>query len=261
MRGVTTSGTSIRRARFAACVLSFALALGVATGCGGGDDTSTPSAPASSTSTPTATSALAGLTADQVLEKAKAAAQAAKSVRVKGEISQQGQKIDIDLKLTGIARGSGTLTLDGGRIDIVRIGNVIYFKADEKTLSQTVAQGDAKLIKLIAGRYIKASITTPGFQNFAGLLDLVEFEKGVLSPDGKISRTAGKSVGGVPTVGLKDNDAADGGVLYVSDRGKPYPLQIEPATGPGVVTMSDWDADVTITPPPAGEVIDAKNLE
>ena len=26
-------------------------------------------------------------------------------------------------------------------------------------------------------------------------------------------------------------------------------------------TMSDWNADVTITPPPSGEVIDAKSLE
>lgn len=255
-------GTAAGRRRTAAVVGAGMFALGLVAGCGGGgDDPPVPAAPPVSTSTTTSSTALAGLTADQVLAKVKTAAQAATSVRVKGEISQQGQKIDIDLKLTGIARGAGTLTLDGGRIDIVRIGNDIYFKADEKTLRQTVAQGDEKLIKLIAGRYIKASITTPGFENFAGLLDLVAFEKGVLSPDGTISRTAGKPVGGVPTVGLKDNDAADGGVLYVSDRGEPYPLQIEPATGPGVVTMSDWNAPVTITAPPADQVIDAKSLE
>ena len=252
-----TSGS--RRRRVAVMILSAAaLGTGALAGCGGSDPKPPPAAPTSSTAV---TSTLAGLSADQVLAKTKAAAQSAKSVRVKGEINQSGQTITIDLKLTGVARGSGTLKLDGGRIDIIRLGNDIYFKADAKTLGQTVAQGDPKLIKLIAGRYIKASVDTPGFENFAGLLDLVEFAKGVLSPDGTISRTDGKPIGGVPTVGLKDNDTADGGTLYVSDQGEPYPLQIEPATGSGVVTMSDWNADVTITPPPSGEVIDAKSLE
>ncbi len=258
MDRAVNSGGGLRR-RMAVVILSaVALVSGVLAGCGG-SDTKPPST--ASTSSTAATSTLAGLTADQVLAKAKEAAQSAKSVRVKGEISQDGQSITIDLRLAGVARGSGTLTLDGGRIDVVRIGNDIYFKADAKTLGQTVAQGNDQLIKLIAGRYIKASVTTPGFANFAGLLDLVEFEKGVLSPDGKISRTDGKPVGGVPTVGLKDNDANDGGILYVADQAKPYPLRIEPASGPGVVTMSDWNADVTITPPPADQVIDAKSLE
>lgn len=258
MGRLMTSTRSVARRRGTALILSTALGAGALAGCGGSDPEPGPAAPTSSTA---AMSKLAGLSADQVLAKTKAAAQSAKSVRVMGEISQQGQSIVIDLKLTGVARGSGTLTLDGGRIDLVRLGNDIYFKADAKTLANTVAQGNAQLVKLIAGRYIKASITTPGFDNFVGLLDLVEFEKGVLSPDGKISRVDGKPVDGVPTVGLKDNDAKDGGVLYVADRGEPYPLRIEPASGPGVVTMSDWNADVTVTAPPADQVIDAKSLE
>lgn len=251
-RAVTRGGLSRRRAAVA-LLGAGALATGALAGCGG---SATESAPPSSAATSEATSALAGLTADQVLARTKTAAQSAKSVRVTGDISTDGQSITIDLRLAGVARGSGTVIQDGGRIDLVRLGNDIYFKADEKTLSETVAQGDAKIVKLIAGRYVKATVDTEGFADFAGLLDFVAFVEGVLSPDGTVSRVDGKPIAGVPTVGLKDNDPDSSGVLYVADRGEPYPLQVEPASGPGIVTMSDWNTDITITPPPADQVID-----
>jgi len=253
-RAVDTRGHT--RPRWVAIALAGAGVLTFA-GCGGsGTKPATPPP----TTTAAATSSLAGLTADEVLAKTKAAAQSATSVRVKGDLSDSGQSIMIDLKLAGVARGSGTVVQDGGRIDLVRDGNDIYFKADEKTLSKTVAQGDAQIVKLIAGRYIKATVTTPGFDSFAGLLDLVEFVKGVLSPDGKVSRVEGKPVSGVATVGLKDNAAQGGGVLYVADTGEPFPLRIEPASGSGGVTMSDWNTNITITVPPADQVIDASKL-
>ncbi len=260
MRRTMASGTDMSQLRIIV-VCALTLGAGVLAGCGGGS--SPPASPTgTAASTTTAPSKLAGLTADQVLAKAKVAAESAKSVKVKGEIVQGTQSITIDLKLTGVARGTGVLSLGGGRIDITRIGNDLYFKADEKTLGSTVAQGDPALITKIAGRYIKATATTPGFDNFAGLLDLVEFEKGVLSPTGKISRVDGKAVGGVPTVGLKDAEAKEGGgILYIADRGEPYPLQIIPTSGPGVVTMSEWDVPVTVTAPPADQVVDAKSLE
>ena len=232
-------------------VLTFA-----ACGGSGTKPASTPSA-----TTAAATVALQGLTADELLAKTKAAAQSATSVHVKGEIFDSGQSITIDLKLAGVARGAGTVIQDGGRIDLVRDGNDVYFKADEKTLNKTVAQGDAENVKLIAGRYVKATVSTSGFDSFAGLLDLVEFVKGVLSPDGKVSRVDGKDVSGVMTVGLKDTAATGGGVLYVAATGEPFPLRIEPASGPGGVTMSDWNTNISITVPPMDDVIDFGKLK
>lgn len=236
-----------------------ALVASALVGCGGGTTTtSSPAAP--TTSTAAKSSSLTGLTGDQVLVRARAAAQSAKSVRVRGDISQQGQSITIDLTLSGVAKGTAAIDQNGGHIDLVRIGNDVYFKADEKTLTRTVAQGDAKIVKLIAGRYVKAAITSPGFKDFAGLLNLVEFVKGVMSPDGAVRRVAGKPVDGVPTVGLKD-EAKNGGFLYVSDRGAPYPLRLEPSAGAGGITMSDWDADVAISAPAAADVIDVSELK
>ena len=255
-RAVDTRGHT--RPQWVAIALAGAGVLTFA-GCGGsGTKTATPAA---TTTAPAATSSLAGLTADEVLAKTKAAAQSATSVHVKGDVSDSGQSIKIDLQLAGVARGSGTVIQNGGRIDLVRDGNDIYFKADEQTLSKTVAQGNASIVKLIAGRYIKATVTTSGFDSFAGLLDLVEFVKGVLSPDGKVSRVDGKVVSGVATVGLKDNAATGGGILYVADAGEPLPLRIESASGGGGVTMSEWNTNITITVPSADQVIDVGKLK
>ena len=78
-----------------------------------------------------------------------------------------------------------------------------------------------------------------------------------------MERSAGSTarlVSGVATVGLKDN-AKGGGVLYVADTGEPFPLRIEPGSGTGGVTMSDWNTKITITVPPADQVIDAGKLK
>ena len=253
-QAVNSQGRSRRWPAFVALLVVGAVGSILFAGCGG--DVDNPGAP----STGAATSALEGLTADQVLARTKAAAASAKSVHVTGDIAEQGQSISIDLQLAGVARGAGTVIQDGGRIDLVRVGNDLYFKADDKTLNRTVAEGNAEIVKLIGGRYIKASVDTEGFADFAGLLDFVEFVNGALSPDGTISRVDGKPIDGVATVALKDNDATSGGLLYVADSGEPYPLRIEPVSGPGGVTMSDWNADVTITPPPADQVIDLSAL-
>jgi hypothetical protein len=230
-------------------------ALSVA-GCGGN---SAPSSPGSSTTT--TQPQLDGLTADAVLAKVKTAAESAKSVHVTGDISQGAQSIKIDIKLAGVGKGAGTVLQNGGTIELVRLGNDLYFKADEKTLSATVAQGNPEVVKLIAGRYVKASVTTPGFDSFTGLLDFVEFVKGVLTPDGKVTRVDGTPAGGTPTVGLKSaGNGEEGGLLLVANSGEPYPLQITPGTGPGKVTMSEWNKDVTISAPPADQVIDVSKL-
>ena len=234
-----------RGLRAAGCLV---VLLGVLAGCGGNSEGASSTGSAAS---------LDGLTADQVLAKAHAVAGAAKSVRLKGDLAPG---VTVDLLLAGVARGSGTVTQQGGRIELVRVGNDLYFKADDQALSDTVAQGDAAIVAKIAGRYVKGVVDTAGFADFAGLLDLVDFVNTGLKPEGAISRVDGVLVNGVATVGLKSTDAKGGGVLYVASEGDPYPLRLQPSTGAEAITMSDWDAEATIEPPPADQIIDIKDL-
>jgi hypothetical protein len=230
--------------------------------CGGGDDTG--GSGASTTATQSGGgggSQLEGLSAQEVLDKAKEAAKSAKSVHVAGEATDDSGTAKLDLTLTSDG-GFGSVEQVQGEVDVVLIGNDVYAKLDEKLLASTVGAGNEEIAKLVGGKWIKAAADSPQFSSFADLVKLSSFIDGVLSPEGEITREEGKEISGTPTVALKDG-GSDGGLLYIADEGKPYPLAIEPGAGSGdsgQVTFSDWDKDVTITPPPAGEVIDFSKL-
>ncbi len=250
-------GVAIATAGLAAALL--------AGGCGGGSETTSATTAASSatTSSTASTSALAGLSADEVLAKSKSAATSAKSVHVIGQIAQSSGNTAFDLKLTDQPGATGTIELGGGKVEIVRIGGDVYFKADEKTLASGLGGNGSELAKLVAGRYIKGPLTDPRLTGFTQLTSLKDFTANVLDPSGSISRVDGKPVGGVATVGLRNDSKANGGTLYVADEGEPFPLLIEALTGrsdTGNLQMKEWNADVVIAPPPPDQVIDLSKL-
>lgn len=248
-----------RRATMITTVAAAVTLLALLGGCGGGSTTPATTATATSAST----SALAGLSADQVLAKAKAAAAAARSVHIVGQIVQRGNSTTFDLKLTGQPAATGTVTLGGGKVEIVRVGGDIYFKADEQTLASGLGASGAEIAKIVSGRFIKGPLSDPRLAGFSLLTSLKEFTANVLKPSGAITRVDGKPVDGVRTVGLRNNDKARGGTLYVADAGDPFPLLIEALAGDsdtGNLQMSEWNAAVTINPPPPDQVIDLSRL-
>lgn len=246
-------------------VLLVALGLLGLAACGGDDKTGGGGAATTTSAATTGASGgasqLEGLSAEEVLDKAKAAAKAAKSVRVAGEASGDSGTTTLDLTLTPDG-GSGSVEQAQGRVEVILIGKDVYAKLDEKALAATIGAGNDALAKLVGGKWIKAPADSPQFASFAELVKLSSFVDGVLSPDGEITREEGKEIAGTRTVALKDG-GADGGFLYIADSGTPYPLAIEPGQGSGdtgQITFSDWGKDVTITPPPADEVIDSTKL-
>lgn len=223
--------------------------LGVA-GCGGDD---------SGSGGDGEKSALEGLSATDVLTKSRDAAKAAKSVKVTGEIIDGQNTTKLDVTLTAANGGSGTVSQNDATFELILIGKDIYLKADEKTWSTIGASPNPGVAKLIGDKYVKASADNPSFASLAGVLSLPDFVDGVLTPEDTPTRAEGKDVDGVPTVALKSGEA-DGGVLYIADRGAPYPLLLEGPKGEGQVAFTDWDKAVTFDPPPADQVLDFSEL-
>lgn len=241
-----------------ALLLAVATSLLWAAGCGGGNG-GDGGATAATTAQP---SALEGLSAEQVLEKARAAAKAAKSVHVTGEVKGT-PSLTLDLTLAGATGGRGAIEINGGHVDVVLIGEDVYFKADRQILTQAIGAGGEEAVKLIGDRYIKAKATDERFKEIANFVNLEGFVEQLLTPEGTIKRVDGKPVDGVRTVGLLDQDKQNGGTMYVADEGTPYPLLLEsPSAGQqGNVRLSDWDADVTVAAPPDDQVVDLGKLQ
>ena len=239
------------------CVcIAIALVVLAGAGCGG---TGTP-APSGLSTTPPVVE-LASLSADQVLAAARAAANAARSVHAVGNVSQAGQRTTLDLRLRGNGDGYGFIETTAGRIDVARVGRDLYFKADLATLTRVL--GPDRATK--AGtRFVKVPVGDATFRSFRDLLDMHSLFETLLAPSGALSRIDGTPVDGIATVGLRDADPKAGGVLYVTAAGPAYPLLLKPDDAKGGVVelhLSEWNADIDVTPPPAGQVVAVQDLD
>ncbi|WP_427892444.1 hypothetical protein ACQHIV_05990 [Kribbella sp. GL6] len=215
----------------------------------------TPAAPTTPKPTPTPTADISKLSAAKILAKAQAAAKAAKSVRMKGTIADGRDRMTLDVRLAKGA-GQGTIKTNGITTTVMVIGKTAYLKLSDdfwRGQAKSKAQADA-VIGLIAGRWIRTTLDSKEFSDFALFADKAAVFDGMFEPTGKVRKTAPRTIGGVPAIGLRDSD----GTLWV-DRATGRPLRLE-TSGTDVVTFTEYDRVPTPKAPPADQVIDGEAL-
>ncbi|MFF8842843.1 hypothetical protein ACF08N_08905 [Streptomyces sp. NPDC015127] len=227
-------------------------------------------APATVTSGATGDS-LKGLSADQIAEKAVEATKTATSLRMKGEIDNEGEPVSLDLAMDAKNNCTGRLGIKDGRADLRRLGEVLYMKGDEAfwraSLSRRAVAPDGgnndTVIELMKNRWIK--MPSRAIEDMQGVCDLDE----MLADLGKdkarrTGMTLGKDtrIGGVPAVTLVKKKGRETTTAYVAKEGKPYLLKVVKAGGdePGTIEFSDYDRPVAVKAPPADEVLDLEDL-
>ncbi len=211
-----------RRSRVAARPLHvltglLALLLGVAA-CGGGGRES-------------------GKSAEQILHDAQAAAEKASSVHIVGDVTRGGVRAKIDLLLAGNGDGREQVTTSGRTAEVVKVGQVLYVRG----------------IPGVSGPgYRRLSLSDPRAAPLARAVDKKAVFMQLINVKDTVSSIGIETVNGRAAVKLKAQTGT--GILYVADDAEhPWPLRIDStASGQGVITFSDWGADVTIAPPPSG---------
>jgi hypothetical protein len=200
-------------------ILPLAATAAVLAGCGGGSSSN----------------GEASKSASAILADAKKAALDAGSARVTGTIHDSGQTIGLDLKIT-TAGGGGTMTIQGSKLDIVRIAKNVYIRAPS-SFYEKVGAGKAAG-QLLNGRWLKAPASTPDFADLASLTDMNAFVSQALKPEGTISKGGETTIDGQKAIALK---SSEGGSLYVAETGKPYPIEFKGGGGSsGTLKLSDW---------------------
>jgi hypothetical protein len=225
-------------ARLAVMVALVAL---VTSGCGGGTKTSDPQ------TTPTQayatqTNGVEQQSPAQVREAAAAALKAAKSVHVTGTAINNGKPVRVDLRIQGNA-SSGTMELEGVKLEIITIGNATYLKADQQTwatLGVPAAAGQR-----LADRWVKTrsqqvtGLTGFSLDNLAGQL-----MKGDSPWEPTVEQT---TLDGIQVVVISQRD---GSKLYVANTGPPYPRRGEKrGANAGRTDFTEYGADFHITAP------------
>ncbi|CAL9442478.1 hypothetical protein SUDANB58_02280 [Streptomyces sp. enrichment culture] len=256
-----------RTARATLCVTIAASALAL-TACGGGQDEKGGAPATSAASGAPDRQAFPGLSGPEIAGRAVEATTGASSLRVKGEIPDDGTggTIRLDMALDKKGECAGTLGLDGGgRAELIRTGNVVYLKYDEAFL-RAQSEGEPKAetdaaVAMLAGKWTRMRATGQDAEDLAGFCDLDTMLGGAHDVSADSTRGGTTTVDGTPAVVLHEKDGKDRFDLYVATEGKPYLLRIDsltPGDG-GSLTLGDYDEPVPATRP-TGEVIDLDAL-
>lgn len=218
-------------------------------------------------SSSSSTSPLAGLSADQVVQKSVADLKAASSVRITGKVVNSGQTIALDLTDAAAQGCKGTIGLAAGATssssavsgtaDIVEADSIVYMKLDESFFKS--AGLPASDFSTVDGKYIKLT-STSALASFAQLCNPSTLAGAFAKEDTGFVKSRTATVNGQPAIGFTQPKNASTGTVYVSDSATPQILRIAGPANEGTIDFTDYNAHVTITAPPASEVVDGSQF-
>lgn len=211
---------------------------------------------------------IADLPAAEILEHTRAAAIAAPSVRVVGDVDDDGNTISLDMWFKGNEGVVGTLTARGLTFKLLRTGDTAFMRADAATWSGLT--GDASAGALLADQFVKVAMSGDAFADFASFLTWETFISGALQSGATMAKGSASEINGIDAIGLMSEAASPaagdgslaGSTLWVAARGEPYPVLIERPQGAArsTLTFTEWGSAVDLTAPAEDEVIDLTEI-
>lgn len=214
------------------------------------------------------TNGIGKLTAKEIESKARAAADAATSVRLSGTLVSKGgtYKLNMRLKQDG---ASGSVTTKNSTFELLRIGEALYLKADAgfwahddkpspspSDDSGTDGDADSEAADKLDDMYVKVPQDDPSYKQLRGFTDMDLLLDGLIGLHGEVVKGDRDKIGGMRTVKVKGGEDGEGGTLDVSLEGTPFPLRFARGGGAGVVVLSEWDKDFPLEEPAAGQTLD-----
>jgi len=183
--------------------------------------------------------------ANQVFADAKSAATSASSAHVSGSLVSNGTPYTLDLSMSRAKGAKGSVSINGLRFDLVKIGDTAYIKGSDafyRHFAGPVAQ-------LIHGKWIKLSASSDRVRSVAALSSISGLFAKISASHGKLVNDGTKTYQGQQVVVIRD--VSDNSKLYVAATGKPYPVAIVGGNKKqsGRVTFDDWNEPVSLTAP------------
>ena len=207
---------------------------------------------------------LAGLTPDQIVQKALDNLLAATSVRISGNVPSQGENVSFDLT-DGIEQScSGTFAVTPSASSgnaarpvaaaIIEAGGTMYVKYATSYLESL--HPTASEFAQFNGKYI--SVAPSKLEGLAEVCDLPGLVSTLDQQEGGFVAAGTATIDGQPALAFKQQKQP--GVVYISDSAIPEIVRIAGSASQGTFDLSDYNAPATITSPPAGDVIDGSKF-
>lgn len=183
--------------------------------------------------------------ATQVAKDTIAAATAASAVHVAGSIVSSGTPLTLDLVIVKNTGGSGTMSEQGLKFELIRLGSKAYIKGTDAFYKKFAG---ASVAALLHDKWLEGSATGGSLAALTSLTDISKLFGGVLNSHDALKNEGETTYKGQKVVAIKD--VTKGGTLYVAATGTPYPVAIVGSgSNSGAITFSAWNKTVSITAP------------
>ncbi len=196
--------------------------------------------------------------ATDILKTAATDMQALKTVRMAGRIEASGQQIGFDLQLTTQGDCRGTFKVGDGSAQIIASGGDSWMKPDHEFWTMQAGRQASQIEGLVGDKWV----AIPAGSSLSSVCDLDSFLNKIKNPGSDKASSATvvgtDKVAGHDAVQVRDTGKGDNKTDgWVSTDDPHYLLKLEVAgSGGGIVTFSDFDADVTIKAPDPSDVVD-----
>ncbi|MFJ1899143.1 hypothetical protein [Streptomyces sp. NPDC088115] len=206
------------------------------------------------------TNGVGRLDAPEIEKKARAAADSSGTVRLAGTLVSKGGTYRLDMRLKDKG-GAGSVTSRNSTFELLRIGDVLYLKADAGFWNHGTAgagrtsDADGAAADKLDDKYVKVPEDDPTYKQLRGFTDKKVLLDGLLTLHGEVGKGDRDKVGGERTIRITGGKG-EGGALDVSLEGEPYPLRFARGGGGGVITLADWGKDFALKAPAEGDTVD-----
>lgn len=196
------------------------------------------------------TNGVSALSAEEVLDRAKAALTDAKSYRIKADVTGDDKEtFSLDVGVSGDDL-KGSVSFGGATVELLAVAGQKYIKPDEALWRQTNGRDGEQIAEVLGDRWV---LVQNSWDDIAEFFEIVDPGK-LLEADGTLRKGETKEVQGTQAIGL----TVGGDTLWVATTGEPYPLQLE---GQSRLTYSDFGVTIEGIQAPAEEdVVDMRKL-
>lgn len=195
---------------------------------------------------------------EQVVEDILAAMNDLESVRLSGQMVEDGDTLDIDVAISKSGECEGTVGMEGsGSFELMQVDGVSYFKPDEEFWKAQAGSAGEQLMEMAGDKWVMNSEDPDGFGELCDLDNFIEgLEDG--PEESKIEGTG--DVDGTAAVKLAfKSDDGNEGIAYVAAE-EPHRILRLDVENEGQVDFTDFDEEVSVEKPAEDETFDLGSL-
>ncbi|WP_055569687.1 hypothetical protein [Streptomyces atriruber] len=203
--------------------------------------------------------------ADQIASKAVAATKGADSMRIKGDMRQDGKPVSLDIAVDQEKNCEGSIGTGGSKAEVRHTDGTLYMRGNEQYWKTALKNqpGSEKVLSEVADKWVKMpadDASTAGMCDKQGLVASMDENKSERKGMKKGETT---SVDGKDAIALtKKGSGGETNTMYVATEGKPYILRVTTKGGdaPNDATFGDYGKPVSPKAPGKDETVDLKEL-